>query len=88
MGLPEAIKECLACEAKFKQSDSILAGVAIAYSEQYCSVACQDTFEQFLQDEVSEAEELALNAPEQKLSEADVRKIVNNFHLKLTKEKP
>jgi hypothetical protein len=87
MGLPEAIKECLACEAKFKQSDSILKGVAIAYSEQYCSKECEENFEQYLELEVAQAEQRALNSPEQKLSEADVRKIVNNFHLKLTKDK-
>jgi hypothetical protein len=87
MPLSEAIKECLACESHFKQSDSILKGVTITLSEQYCSKECEENFEQFLAAEVAQAEQRALNSPEQKLSEADVRKIVNNFHLKLTKDK-
>ena len=86
--LAEQIKECLACETAFKQSDAILKGVSIAFSEQYCSKECETSFEQYLAEQVHEATErgIASNEPI-KLNEAEVRKLVNNFHLKLTKDK-
>jgi hypothetical protein len=85
LALAEQIKECLACETHFKQSDAILAGVTIAYSEQYCSKACELEFEQYLQEETERADEL--NIVREQITETEIRKIVNNFHLKLTKEK-
>lgn len=84
----EALHECFACERSFKASDSILAGVSIHFSEQYCSKACEDEFEQYLASETKLAEELGLAAPaEIKLTEDAARKIINQFHLKLSKEK-
>lgn len=86
MPLAEQIKECIACERAFKQSDAILVGVTIEYSEQYCSKECEEQFEQFLQDESEVAKELELH--KETITAADVTKIINNFHLKLTKDKP
>jgi hypothetical protein len=83
----EETYECLACESKFKQSDSILKGVAILNSAQYCSTECEASYEEYLAAEVKRAEELGLARSEQSLSEADIRKVVNQFHLKLTKDK-
>ena len=85
--LAEQIKECIACECLFKASDAILAGVSIANSEQYCSPQCEQEFEQYLESEVALATERGLASAEPKLTEAEARRIIGNFHLKLTQEK-
>ena len=85
--LAEQIKECIACERAFKSSDAILAGVAIANSEQYCSKECEQDFQEYIEAEMQRATELGLALHEPKLTEADARRIIGNFHLKLTQEK-
>jgi hypothetical protein len=81
MPLSEEVHECLACEAKFKQSDAILAGVAIIFSSQYCSKECQENFEQCLELESKLATERALATAE--TQEAVIRKVVSGFNLKI-----
>jgi hypothetical protein len=85
--LAEQIKECIACEREFKGSDALLAGVSIINCEQYCSPQCELDFEQYLESEVALATERGLTSAEPKLTEADARRIIGNFHLKLTQEK-
>lgn len=49
------IRECLACEKSYAPLDALKDGVQIKFSGQYCSKACEDSFEEFLAQSAAEA---------------------------------